>query len=223
MGQQPQPWDWHRIFFGQEPPTYFVELLIRAIVVFAVLMLSMRLLGKRMSSQLSRTEMVALVSLAAAIGVPMLSADRGLLGAVAIALVVVVIARTVATLSRRSSQVESLVQGQMTILVNDGVLCVDRLAATRVTRERVFAQLRSKGLRHLGGVQRLYLEAEGTFSVVAQEPARPGLSIIPDWDEDFVGELKPATNRICGNCGAGAESSRCCGNCGAARWVSAVV
>jgi len=71
--------DWLRILIGEEPISFLLELIIRAAVVYLVLMLSMRLMGKRMSSQLSRNELATLVSLAAAVGVPMMAPDRGLL------------------------------------------------------------------------------------------------------------------------------------------------
>src|SRR4051794_17099270 len=70
------PDDWLRILVGEVPATYFIELIIRAAVVYLILMVSMRLMGKRMSSQLSRNELAALVSLAAAVGIPMMSPDR---------------------------------------------------------------------------------------------------------------------------------------------------
>lgn len=71
--------DWQRILFGEVPITYLFELLIRAIAVYFILMVSIRAMGKRMSSQLSRNELAALVSLAAAVGIPMMAPERGVL------------------------------------------------------------------------------------------------------------------------------------------------
>src|SRR3954471_12365738 len=71
--QKIRPNDWHRILSGQEPVAFYLEIVLRVAVVYLILMLAMRLLGKRMSSQLSRTELAVVVSLAAAVGVPLLS------------------------------------------------------------------------------------------------------------------------------------------------------
>src|SRR4051812_33548222 len=109
--------DWGRIFLGQFPPTIYVELLIRTIVIFALLMVSMRLIGQRMASQLNRTELAAVVSLAAAAGVPLLAPDKGLLVGIVVAAVVVVMARYVTLLSTRSARVEKMAQGYLTTLV----------------------------------------------------------------------------------------------------------
>ena len=68
--------DWQRIFVGQVPGSFYLEVILRTAVVYAILQISMRLMGKRMASQLSRTEMVAMVAMAASIGIPIMAPDR---------------------------------------------------------------------------------------------------------------------------------------------------
>jgi hypothetical protein len=69
--------NWARIFLGDVPPAFYLELVIRAFLIYFLLMLSMRLMGKQMSTQMSHLEMAAIVALASAVGVPMLAADGG--------------------------------------------------------------------------------------------------------------------------------------------------
>src|SRR4051812_46339043 len=103
--------DWARILFGQVPPEFYVELAIRAFLVYLLLTVSMRLLGKRMSTQMSRLELVAMVSLASAIGVPMLAQDRGMLPAFIIAFVIIGITRLISAKSFKDQHFEQLTQG----------------------------------------------------------------------------------------------------------------
>jgi uncharacterized membrane protein YcaP (DUF421 family) len=100
--------DWQRILLDQVPGEFYIELVIRAIVVYLVLMISIRAMGKRMSSQLSRNELAALVSLAAAIGVPMMAANSGLLPSVTVALVVVGVQRFIAAARSAAGPLKSL-------------------------------------------------------------------------------------------------------------------
>jgi uncharacterized membrane protein YcaP (DUF421 family) len=58
--------DWSRILIGEVPAEFFIEVLIRMTFFYLFLLVSMRLIGKRMNSQLTRNELAALVSLAAA-------------------------------------------------------------------------------------------------------------------------------------------------------------
>ncbi len=69
--------DWGRILVGDVPGLFFLELILRAAFFYVLLLVCMRLLGKRMSSQMSRNEMATLVALAASIGIPCLPLTGG--------------------------------------------------------------------------------------------------------------------------------------------------
>ena len=81
--------DLYRIFIGNVPLTYFIELLIRCIICYAILLVGMRLMGKRMAAQMSRNELASMVLMAAAIGIPVTSPDRGILPGIIIAAIIV--------------------------------------------------------------------------------------------------------------------------------------
>src|SRR5438132_14356325 len=84
-------YDITRILNGEAPPQFYIELVIRAFVVYLILVFSMRLMGKRLSAMLNRNEVAAVASLAAAMGLPLLSPYRGLIPAVIVASTVLVI------------------------------------------------------------------------------------------------------------------------------------
>ena len=178
--------DWQRIFFGDVPGGFYWEVVLRISIVYLVLMVSMRLMGKRMASQLSRNEMIALVSLAAAIGVPLQAPDRGILAAVVIAAVVVAVQQITAKIASRNERLEAITQGAMSILVADGHLDLKAMVSTGITRERVFAVLRNDSVRHLGEIKRLYFEAGGSFSTIREIEEKPGLCILPECDAEFI-------------------------------------
>jgi uncharacterized membrane protein YcaP (DUF421 family) len=177
--------DWTRIILGPVPPEFYLELIIRAIFVYLLLIVSMRLLGKRMSTQMSMLELTAMVSLAASIGVPMLSQDRGILPAFIIAAFVVGITRLISIISFRKQRFEQTTHGAIDILVEDGVMKYDLMKKVRISRERLFAQLRGENIVHLGMVKRLYMEANGAFTIIQNEELTPGLMVLPDWDKSL--------------------------------------
>src|SRR5690349_17283173 len=142
--------DWARILFGQVPAEFYIELVIRAFVVYALLMVCMRLMGTRMSGQISRLDMAAMVSLASAIGVPMLSPYNGMLPAFIIAFVVVAVSKLVALWSYKNQHFEQITQDDVDVLVENAVLQRKIMDKTRISRERLFAELRSSNITHLG-------------------------------------------------------------------------
>jgi uncharacterized membrane protein YcaP (DUF421 family) len=187
----------------------------------------MRLLGKRMAAQLDRIDLAALVTLAAAIGVPLQAPDRGLLPAVVIAAVVVSLGTVIGRLSFKSEKFESLTHGSANMLMENGAMRLSQMLTSRVTPERLLAELRTKGLTHLGQLRRVYAEANGSFSLIEAEEPRPGLCIIPAWDTDFREQLKEVPEiEACTSCGFTRERASSkghdCSNCQGTSWVTAV-
>ncbi|WP_134092032.1 DUF421 domain-containing protein [Olivibacter sp. XZL3] len=214
--------DWMRVFIGEAPGVFFIEIILRTIVIYAVLMIAFRLIGSRMATQLSRTEQASLVTLAAAIGVPIQSPERGILPAVIIAIVVVFFGRLIARKASQDEKFESLSQGNIATLIENGVLCVKTIKRATLTRERIFAELRSEQIVHLGQVKRLYIEPNGSFTLIENEGDDPGLSIIPEIDLAFLNRFKVATKLVCANCGLQKGEDQACKNCGHANWIQAV-
>jgi len=217
-------YDWQRILLGDLPAEFYVELLIRVTFVFILLIFSMRAMGKRMAAQLSRNEMAALVSLAAAIGLPIQSPDRGILPALVVALVVITIQRLIATRAYENQQMEQFAHGDVSLLIENGVIDKKEMLGVRLTEDRLFAQLRSHGVRHLGEVERLYLEVDGKFTMLKKDHPIPGLSVLPAFDREFLGRQARQKQMVCTNCGAlpDNEKEMSCGNCGGETFSSSI-
>ena len=123
--------DWACVFMSEVPPAFLLELVFRLVFIFLLLVISMRILRIRMAAQLNRIEMIALFSLAAAIGVSLQAPDRGLLPAVVIAIVVVVIGKLVVNGAFRSERFEQIAEDDYAILIKDGVLQMKSLKSAR--------------------------------------------------------------------------------------------
>jgi uncharacterized membrane protein YcaP (DUF421 family) len=217
--------DWTRILFGEVPPPFFIEIVIRTVFIFLLLIISMRLFGRRMAAQINRIEMVAMFSLAAAIGVPLQAPDRGLLPALIIAIVVILVGRIVANIAFRSERFEAAAEDKLAILASDGVLDMKKILVTRLTVERLFAQLRSEGVRHLGEVKRLYLEANGGFSLIKEVKPSCGLAVLPASDRSFLDEQPQCDEKVCCTCGKKQKDNNggeVCSNCKNNQWMIAI-
>lgn len=211
--------DLHRIFIGEVPGSFYIEVIIRTVIIFAILLLAIRLMGKRMASQTDANEMVAMVALAAAIGIPLQAPDRGIIPAVIIAAVVVLVERGVSLLAVKKPKVEAVVQGDVAILIENSIMDVTAMKHSNITPERLFEQLRGHGLDHLGEVKRFYLETSGAFTLVKEEEPKPGLSIIPVYDKNYWQQNEIKKDSLsCKRCGFTRSSSdnseHICENCG---------
>src|SRR4051794_35116080 len=109
-----------------------------------MLLVAMRLMGKRIGAQLTQSELAVVVSLGAAIGVPMQVPDRGMLPAILILAIAVGIQRGLNQLAARRRRVELITQGDVITLVEDGRMLLDNMRTTAMSRERLFSVLRSQ-------------------------------------------------------------------------------
>ncbi|MBK1438494.1 DUF421 domain-containing protein [Parapedobacter sp. ISTM3] len=219
--------DLPRILFGEVPGIFYVEVIFRIAIIYLVLMGSMRLMGKRMASQIGRNEMAAMVSLAAAIGVPLQDPSRGILPIFVIAFVVMLFQSVIAARAATDQRFERISQGNVELLITDGVLNLEGMKKSRLSRGRLFAQLRASQITHLGMVSRLFLEANGTFSLKPNPEPTAGLPVIPSWDKDFLATMETDSEQVaCGHCGkvvAKKEQPLTCASCHRANeWSIAV-
>lgn len=220
--------DWLRIFLGEVPPSFLIEAIFRIVFIYLLLMLSMRVMGNRMGSILTRNEMIALVSLAAANGVALMSPDRGLLPVVIIAIIIISYQRIIAWWSFKNKKFESLVLDDLSTLVKDGYMQLDKMEKVRLTRERLLARFRVEGIDNLGKIQRAYQEANGAFSILTYEEPKAGLSIVPDCDPSFKQEQRKAIGQFaCKSCGNLVKSPQKpetkCERCHYQEWEAAVI
>jgi uncharacterized membrane protein YcaP (DUF421 family) len=92
---------------------------------------------------------------------------------------------------------------------------------SRISREEVFARLRSEQITHLGSVKRLYFEARGTFTIIRTEEKKAGLCILPEDDPEFRRQQNYLMDQqVCDNCGTPvAPGHNTCPNCGHDKFV----
>jgi uncharacterized membrane protein YcaP (DUF421 family) len=212
------------LLMGERTPEFLLESLIRVTVLYAVLIFATRLMGRRLASGLTRNELLATVALAAAMGPGVQDPERGLLPPLIVAVVLVAYQRGVAMLTLRRQRAERLLQGEVATLVASGRINLPECRRNGISRERVLGQVRGEGFTHLGRVERLYLEADGEFTIVPHSGERPGLSAIPVWDRDLAEGQRQTNEQICADCGAPASSEPTapCADCGCTERVAAV-
>jgi uncharacterized membrane protein YcaP (DUF421 family) len=220
--------DWKRIFIGDNPALFLVEIFLRTAIIYAILLLTVRLLGKRMAGQLTRTELAVMLTLGGIVSVAMQMPDRGLLQGVGVLACALLFQRGLTLLDWKSSRVETWTQGRVGLLVKDGVLDLEGMRSLRMSREQVFAALRLRKIFNLGRVKRMYFEACGEFSVFTRETEQPGLSTLPPSDE-ALRQVQPRASesqRVCKHCGQLTDDrlkESACPNCGRKVWDQPVV
>jgi uncharacterized membrane protein YcaP (DUF421 family) len=121
-----------------------------------------------------------------------------------------------------------MVLDDISIMVENGLIRLDKLEEGVISREQLMARLRQEGVTNLGAVRRVYHEANGSFSLLRYDEPRPGLSILPTADTAFREEQKKVPGHFaCASCAHVAESKQApttaCPRCQEQEWQPAVV
>jgi uncharacterized membrane protein YcaP (DUF421 family) len=218
--------DWHRILFGEAPPSFLLEVMIRTVIVYFLLIVILRLMGKRMGGQLTIAEMSVMVTIGAIISIPMQIPDRGLLQGLLVMILALLFMRLLNLFGFKNQKAEELLFGKESVLMKDGVLVLNELEKTRISRQQLYSVLRNENIYNLGVVGRLYLEGSGTFSIFKVRNPTPGLSIFPPADVNLpeTGLHYQENIYACINCGKTAENKmEHCANCAAGKYEQAII
>jgi uncharacterized membrane protein YcaP (DUF421 family) len=195
--------DWKRWLFGQMPPEFMLEVLIRTVLIYFLLILAVRLMGKRMTGQVTLTEMAVMITLGAIVSPVMQLPDRGVVFGIIGLAVAYAFQKGTTWLDFRFRRMERLTQGNIVMLIKDGVLCVEALHKANISRQQLYAMLRQQKIDNLCQVKRAYLEACGILSVYRSGQNVAGLAIFPPIDpvEGQLLQRAATPAKVCCNCG----------------------
>jgi uncharacterized membrane protein YcaP (DUF421 family) len=212
--------DIKRILFGDVPPEFLLEVLVRALIMYTILITVVRLLGKRTNAKLTISERAVTITLGAMVSMPMQGPATGILIGTIVLFCILLFQRMLTLSFFNNKYLENLLQGKTRMLVKDSIIDMEALNHIDLSRGQLFEILRNKKIRQLGQVKRVYLEACGKFSVFKNEKPKPGLSISPD---DEMPEPKDKSLLVCSDCGNEFKetSGQTCGNCHNHKWVNA--
>ena len=140
---------------------------LRTIILYLLLIASIRLMGKRQLGEMEPTEFVVTMLVANLAAVPMQESGIPLLaGAVPILVLLSV-------LSYHSIRFRRLICGKPVILIENGKLIQRNLQKTRVTPDELTEYLRLQGVVDLAQVKYAILETSGNVSVLLYPKYEP--------------------------------------------------
>lgn len=219
--------DISRILFGNAPVDFTLEVLFRTIIIYLTLIVILRIMGKRMSGQLTISELAVMVTLGAIVSAPMQIPERGILQGVAVLIFALAFQRGLNYVTAKSKSAEKLIQGEEAILVKEAVMQINEMASNHISKQQLFASLRNAGIYNLGEIDRVYLEACGLFSIFPSKNPKPGLSLFPQPDQEVHSlqyRVEPV-EMVCFNCGAITKditTNPNCFVCGHHDWTPAI-
>jgi len=142
------------------------ELVVRGMIVYVVLILLLRMTGKRQVGQLAPFDLVLLLVLSNAVQNSMNGGDNSLVGGLVSAATLVALNYGVGYLTFRNRTLERLIEGQPEVLIHNGKLYEHIMIRAQLTHHELNAALRRAGVSSVDQVRSAILENNGSISVI---------------------------------------------------------
>ncbi|MCC6174390.1 MAG: DUF421 domain-containing protein [Chloroflexi bacterium] len=147
-------------------PTLFAQTVVRTAVVYAALLVGLRLSGKRELGQMTSFDLVVILVISNAVQNAMVGPDTSLAGGLVAAATLLILNAGVDRLGLRWAWLQRRLIGSPTLLVNRGRFVEVHLRREGISHDAVLQALREHGVADLADVQLAILETDGTISVV---------------------------------------------------------
>ncbi|GGF79996.1 DUF421 domain-containing protein [Paracoccus acridae] len=225
------PFDLWRMFIGEHPPLFYLEVLFRTLLIYSYTLGLIRWIGGRSVAQLSMTDMLLVIALGSAVGDATFYPDVPLLEAMLVITAIVLLNKGLDALAARSQTANRLIDGRAIAVVRDGCIDIAGRKAGGLSMAEIKSMLRRQGVANLGQVEIALLEEGGGVSVFGRRQAGPGLSLLPP--DDLLQNLplripgEPVDGQLCcTECGnrqqrANVRADEPCTNCGNRNWTTA--
>ncbi len=146
-----------------------LEIALRAAIIYVLVLIGIRLTGKREVGQMTPFDLVLLLLIANSVQNAVTGPDTSVTGGLVAAATLLVVNALVTYLVWRYKKVRRLAEGTPTILIHSGKILKENLAKEKVTSEALYQALREHGVATIEEVKLAVLEIDGTISVLTNQ------------------------------------------------------
>lgn len=141
-------------------------IILRTTAIYVVVLLGIRLTGKREVGQMTPFDLTLLLLLSNSVQNAMTGPDTSLVGGITAALVLLVLNYLLAEVSGFNRRFRRWIQGSPTLLIHNGELVTAHCAKEHISADEVQRALREHGVSSTKEVALAVLEVDGSISVL---------------------------------------------------------
>ena len=149
------------------------EILLRTVVIYLVVLVGVRLSGKREVGQMTPFDLTLLLLLSNSVQNAMTGPDTSLAGGVVAASTLLILNYLIAEVSGTNRRFRRFVQGQPSLLVHDGKIIESHMAREHVSMDELHRALREHGISCIDQTALAVLEVDGSISCLKYDEIKP--------------------------------------------------
>lgn len=187
--------------FGMDTD-FLIEIIGRTSIMFLVIIVVLRLSGRRGVRQLTLFEVAIILAMGSAAGDPMFQEDLPVVYGILVLFTIVLLYKLITYVSSKFLTLHFLLEAKAMVVVKDGVFELKNENDADFSQMEFFSELRNESIEHLGQVRYALLEPDASLSVLfyPDDQVGYGLPLFPDKYKAL--ELAPVDQPVaCMYCG----------------------
>ncbi|WP_244278706.1 DUF421 domain-containing protein [Pedobacter suwonensis] len=221
-----ESFNWKNIFLKDLDFGIALEIGMRTVIMFALVLIFLRSTGKKGVRQLSIFEVAIIIALGSAAGDPMLSGESAILPSVLVFLVILLVYRVITFFAAKYQKVENILEGVPMYIIENGRFTMNEQGDANFAQDEFFAEMRVQGIEHVGQVRTAVLETNGqvSFLFFEDEDVKPGLPIYPKVYQKKTNKITATGLYACTHCAEVLRLTQqeACSRCQKEEWVAAI-
>ena len=149
------------------------EILLRTVVIYLLVLIGVRLSGKREVGQMTPFDLTLLLLLSNSVQNAMTGPDTSLAGGVVAASTLLILNYLIAEVSGTNRRFRRFVQGQPSLLIHDGKVIDSHMAREHVSMDELHRALREHGISCVDQTALAVLEVDGSISCLKYDEIKP--------------------------------------------------
>ena len=150
-----------------------INIMLRGLIVYITVILSVRLMGKRQIGELQPSELVTTFLLSEVASMPLQDKDTSLFTCLVLIFMIVSLEIIFSAIAVKSDKFRRLLQGSSALVIKDGKLLQNKLSEIRYSIDDLIEGLRLKDVFDISQVKYAYVETNGSLSIELKENYRP--------------------------------------------------
>jgi len=168
-----------------------LEKILRPIVIYAFLVISLRLSGKRELVQLNPFDLVVLLTLSNTVQNAIIGDDNTVLGGIIGATSLLATNYLVVRFLYDHRKLDQIVEGRADVLIEDGKVRTQHLRKELITMPQLQAAAHKQGFASLSEVEQCVLEPGGTMTFLGRKPAAEDMR-----HQELLGKMESLAHEI---------------------------
>ena len=156
------------------------SIVIRTIIIYILLTVSLRIMGKRQIGELDVGDLVSTLLISELAAIPIDDPDIPLLNAIIPSLILVSVEILISAIKNKSEGIKRIIEGSPTYIIYKGRILQNALDENRISINEVLAEMRTQGIGDISEIYYGIVEQNGTLSLLKRGDKQLAHTVIID-------------------------------------------